>query len=208
MTAAANNHDATNAANTAQAGAHGANTDAPSEQSADITARAAALRALDDEALLKLAESAAQDAREVQRYLDLARRTQADFDNYQKRAETQRKDEARHAHVPFVRELLPVLDNLDRALMAARQTSDAEALLKGVDMTHKMFEQALTKFGVQPIAAAGEPFNPEIHEAVMTGTDENKENDVVLDCFEKGWRLHERVVRPAKVRVNKRDAKT
>lgn len=159
----------------------------------------AQLRGLSDEELRKLL-GLAQDA---SRYLDLARRTQAEFDNYQKRAEKQRQDEAKYAIVPLVRELVGSVDNLARARASAEKNKDFEPLFKGVEMTHQSLLQSLAKFGAQPIDAKGEAFNPECHEAVMTGSDPSQADGVVLDCFEQGWRLKDRVIRAAKVRVNK-----
>ena len=162
------------------------------------------LSELNDDDLKKVLETAVDSGK----YLELARRTQAEFENYQKRAQKQRTDDARFAISPLVRELLTSIDNLGRALEAADKTPEFEPLHKGVGMTFKMLEQSLEKFGVKPIDAKGEEFNPEFHDALMTGNEEGEKDNIVLECFEKGWCLHERVIRPAKVRVNKLENQT
>ncbi len=162
-------------------------------------ARLQAYREMSDQELEALIEKAEAS----ERHLDLARRTQAEFDNYQKRLEKQREVEARYAISGFVRELLGTIDNLERALQAAEQASEFEPLFEGVKMTYKGFLQSFEKFGVKPIKVLGEEFNPEVHEALNMVQDPEKEANSIVDCFEQGWRLHDRVLRPAKVSVNK-----
>ncbi|MCA8938548.1 MAG: nucleotide exchange factor GrpE, partial [Planctomycetes bacterium] len=162
--------------------------------------RAKRLRKLPDEQLFQLEDLANQALAMV----DLARRTQAEFDNFQKRAETQRKQELKYASTSLIRSLLEPVDNLERALVEASKSNDFEALRKGVALTFEQVRSALQRSGVTQISPTDEGFDPEFHEAVMTGVEESKEHNVVLDTFEKGWKLHERVLRPAKVRVNQR----
>lgn len=180
----------------------------------DLKRAAKGIRKMDDGDLVDLAHKARQwdthggDMAKLKatadHHMDLARRAQADFDNYQKRAERMRRDDAKYANVPLMRDLLPSIDNLQRAIDAAHRTKDVEALTTGVVMTLSGLERALTDHGLVAIDAKGSPFDPELHEAVMTGTDDSLENGVVLDCFERGWKLHDRVIRPAKVRVNQK----
>jgi molecular chaperone GrpE len=172
----------------------------------ELKAAAKKLRKLPDDELIEIA-SAAQRAREdAEHFRSLAARAQADFDNYQKRMEKQRREDIRYASQSLVIELLPVLDNLARAVAACPQTAAdpaAEAIRKGVTMTLSMLTQTLDKQGLKAVDATGQPFDPEFHEAVLTGSDPDKPGDTVLDCFEKGYVLNDRVIRPAKVRVNK-----
>ena len=143
-------------------------------------------------------------AAEADRLRDVAMRAQAEFDNYQKRIEKQRHDEKRYAIAPFVRELLATVDNLERAIASAAKSPELAAHFKGVEMTHTMLLQSLERFGVVAVNPIGEQFNPELHEAVMTASDETKDDNAIIECFEKGWQLHERVIRAAKVKVNKK----
>jgi len=178
----------------------------------DLKRAAKAVRKMSDADLVDVAHKArqwdfhggdmAKLRADADRNLDLARRAQAEFDNFQKRTERQRREDARYANVPLVRDLLPSIDNLQRAVDAANRTKDVEALTTGVSMTLGGLERALIEHGLIAIDAKGQPFDPELHEAVMTGNDSTVENGIVLDCYERGWKLHERVIRPAKVRVN------
>jgi molecular chaperone GrpE len=129
-------------------------------------------------------------------------RRQAEFENYRKRVERERTDERHKARADLLVELLPVLDNFERAL-ASLQTSGADAagLRHGVELIHRQFKDALTKFGLQPVEALGQTFDPHLHEAVtIEATDEHKENTVIEE-FERGYKLGDRLLRPAKVKV-------
>ncbi len=130
-------------------------------------------------------------------------RVQADFDNSLKRMERRAAEDMKYASKRVLEDLLPTIDNLQRAIDAARTATDPEALLKGVEMTATGLVSTMSGHGLHPIDAAGQPFDPEFHEAVLTGADPDKPDGEVLDCFERGWRLNDRVLRPAKVRVNK-----
>lgn len=132
-------------------------------------------------------------------YLSLAQRTQADFANFRRRNQSVRSD----AYDDGVREtlaaFLPVIDNFERAL-AALGDQDGGALGDGVKMTFKQMQTIAEKLGLEPInAEPGEPFDPEMHNAVMRG--EGGEPGTVMDCFEKGYRVKGRIVRYASVKV-------
>lgn len=163
--------------------------------------RAKRLRKLKDDELLAIEDAAIQCAE----MKNLALRKQADFDNYQKRVELQRQQDARFASSSLIRALLEPIDNLARALAGSAQSEDYVALQKGLELTFAQLLEALQKHGASPIDPEKEEFDPAYHDAVLTGVDEDFDDNVVLDTFEKGWKLHERVIRPAKVRVNKRN---
>jgi molecular chaperone GrpE len=137
-------------------------------------------------------------AAERDEYLALAQRVQADFDNYRKRAIRDQERLVAHAHERLVRELLPVLDDLERALEAAAQHEEAK-LVEGVQLVEKALRAALAKEGLVEIETAG-AFDPHVHEALLTQPSE-AESGAVLEVVQRGYRLGDKVVRPARVVV-------
>ena len=140
-------------------------------------------------------------AAEAQRdeYLDLAQRVQAEFENYRKRAAREQERLVAHAHERLVRELLPVLDDLERALDAAERHEEA-ALVDGVRLVERALRAALEKEGLAEIPTDG-PFDPHVHEALMSRPDDGAEAGTVLDVVQRGYLLGGKVVRPARVIV-------
>ncbi len=136
--------------------------------------------------------------REIADLRDRSIRTLADFDNYRKRAERERQDLRRYALLEPMRELVEVVDNLERAAAAA---GSAEDLKQGVDMILRQLGEFLRRHGVVPIHADGEPFDPAFHEAVSRQESSEVEEPTVAQELQKGYRLHERLVRPARVVV-------
>jgi molecular chaperone GrpE len=132
-------------------------------------------------------------------YLALAQRVQADFENYRKRAVRDQERLVAHAHERLVRELLPILDDLERALGAAEQHEEAK-LIEGVKLVEKSLRSALAKEGLVEIATDG-PFDPHVHEALLTQPRAEAEHGSVLEVVQRGYRLGDRVVRPARVIV-------
>lgn len=128
-------------------------------------------------------------------------RSQADFENYRKRARQEREDTARYGVERLLKALLPVLDNLERALAA--MPADG-ALRQGVELTSRQFGDALAREGVTPVEAVGLPFDPRLHEAVTEEESGEHPEGTVLAEFQKGYRLHDRVLRPSMVKVSKR----
>ena len=137
---------------------------------------------------------------ERDKFLDLAKRTQADFENYQKRNARDREEERRYALTPLARDLLPALDNLDRALGAIK---DESALSKGVRIVRQQLLDTLRRHCITLIEAEGKSFDPNLHEAVMQQPDASKPSNIVLQVLENGYRYHDRVLRPSKVIVSK-----
>ena len=154
----------------------------------------------DDRATV-LKESASDIERQRDAYLDLLQRTQAEFANYQKRAERNLAEELQYANAPLARELTAVLDNLQQALEAAQKGSDADSLAKGVSLVQSQLLDVLARFGVRPIDAFGQPFDPHRHEALLQDTQSDAPPGTVVEVIQPGYRLHERVLRPAKVIV-------
>ena len=136
--------------------------------------------------------------RERDEYLDLAQRTRAELDNFRKRAARDAAQAGNRAKANLVRELLPVLDNLERALGSAGEGE--QHLAEGVRMVHGQLVAALEREGIQSFDPVGEEFDPECHEALSTR--EDGESGRVLDVVEKGYRLNGTVLRPARVVVS------
>jgi molecular chaperone GrpE len=132
-------------------------------------------------------------------YLDLAQRVQADFENYRKRAVREQERLVAHAHERLVRELLPILDDLERALEAAERHEEAQ-LVEGVKLVEQSLRRALAKEGLAEIETEG-AFDPHVHEAMLTKPGDDVEPGTVLEVVQRGYRVGERVVRPAKVIV-------
>jgi molecular chaperone GrpE len=136
--------------------------------------------------------------RERAEYLDLAKRSQADFENYRKRASKDIAAAGTRARVGLIRELLPVVDNLERALAGA---PDDDPMAEGVRLVLMDLQGVLSRAGVETIEPAGETFDPNVHEALTTRQQEGVEAGVVLDVVEKGYRGADQVIRPARVVV-------
>ncbi len=132
-------------------------------------------------------------------YLDLAQRVQADFENYRKRAAREQERLVAHAHERLVRELLPVLDDLERALEAAERHEEAQ-LVEGVKLVEKSLRAALAKEGLTEVDTSGQ-FDPHVHDALLTQPSEGAEPGSVLEVVQRGYRVGDRVVRPARVIV-------
>jgi molecular chaperone GrpE len=132
-------------------------------------------------------------------YLDLLQRVQADFENYRKRAARDQERLVAHAHERLVRELLPVLDDLERALEAAERHEEA-TLVEGVTLVQKALRQALAREGLAEIPTEG-AFDPHVHEALLTQSSADAEPGSVLEVVQRGYRLGDKVVRPARVIV-------
>lgn len=130
-------------------------------------------------------------------------RAVADLDNYKKRAHKEREELQKFGNERLLKEFVPVMDNLDRALEHAKSNSDFEGLLTGVAMTRKQFEDALGRHGVKPFTAVGQPFDPHLHEAMQqVETQDVPPNHVVSELL-RGFTLNERLFRPALVLVAK-----
>ncbi len=154
------------------------------------------LSAPDAEASASAAASASTNAEPDQRYLRLA----ADFDNFRRRKNQELSDRSRYASEAAASALLPVLDNLRRAVAHAPEAG-TEEFLSGLQLVVREFEGALEKLGVVPIDSVGEPFDPALHEAIGSVEDGDVDVDTVADEVQRGYRLHDRVLRPALVRV-------
>jgi molecular chaperone GrpE len=150
----------------------------------------------------KMEAQLAAKAREASEYFDKWIRLQAEFENYKKRIQREKSDQMKFGNEALLRAILPVLDNLERALEHGKSSRDAAPLLAGVEITLKQFLNTLEQFGVKPILAVGEVFDPEKHEAVSQMESDFDSNRVISEV-QKGHLFHERLLRPAKVIVSK-----
>ena len=136
------------------------------------------------------------------KYLRLA----AEFDNYKRRVQRDQRDTIRFANEKLCKDLLPTLDNLERALQSGRERGQVEGLLEGVDLTYKHFLDTLQKMGVKQVTSVGEAFDPAQHQAVGQVESLTVPENVVVAEYQKGYFLHDRILRPAMVTVAKAKA--
>jgi molecular chaperone GrpE len=146
-----------------------------------------------------------EKAAKADEYLGLAQRTKADFENYRKRAARDAAAAQERGAIKLALELLPAIDNLDRALAHVGDVGESEngagALVSGIRAVHADVIAALGRIGIEPYSPAGEPFDPQYHEAVAQQPVEGTEPGVVVEVFQRGYRLGESVLRPARVVV-------
>ncbi|MGU3470014.1 nucleotide exchange factor GrpE [Paenibacillus sp. D51F] len=172
-----------------QASAAAAGEPAPAEGAAEAEAPAGDSRY--DE-LSKQAEE------HQQRYL----RAQADFDNFRRRTQKEKEELAQYASSKLLTQLLPVVDNFERALAAAAGSGDSDSLAKGVDMIFRQLQGVLEQEGLKAMEAVGSPFNPEFHQAIMQVESDEHEEGIVVEEVQKGYILKDKVLRPAMVKVS------
>jgi molecular chaperone GrpE len=146
-------------------------------------------------------EDLATAIRQRDEYHDKLQRAHADFVNYQKRAKLQAEADRLYLIKPLALDILAALDNFDRAIETAR-AGGAQAIAEGLVMVEKQFVDALNKHGVEPIAALGQPFDPNVHEAIMQQPDASHPEGTVVAEFARGYMLNDRVIRPSKVAVS------
>jgi molecular chaperone GrpE len=151
--------------------------------------------------LRQLREALEAKTREAEANWERYVRTVAEYDNARKRAARDREEYVRTANEALIRELLPVLDNFDRALAAARGDAGAAAVTAGVELIQRELLRVLEKFGVTPFASVGTPFDPERHEAVARVPTSGQAEMTVVGETARGYLLHGRVLRPAMVTV-------
>lgn len=147
--------------------------------------------------------SEASSAEELKSLNDKYLRLAAEFDNYKRLAQRDQRDQIRFGNEQLLKELLPVVDNLERAIKAAKDGGSGSSLVQGVDLTLKQLNGALGKFGVQSIPTVGQPFDPSGHQAVASVPSAQVPERHVVDEFQRGYRLHDRILRPAMVTVSK-----
>jgi molecular chaperone GrpE len=143
------------------------------------------------------ASPATAGAEPDERYLRLA----ADFENFRRRKNQELADSSRYASEDAAKALLPILDNLRRAVAHAAEEGGSPELVNGLELVVREFDAALQRLGVTPIDTDGRPFDPSVHEAIAGEESDSVEVDTVAGELQRGYRLHDRVLRPALVRV-------
>lgn len=128
-------------------------------------------------------------------------RLQADFDNFRRRTQGEKEQLSGFVTAGVVGKFLKVLDNFERAEASAEKTADLESLLTGMKQIRRQFEEVFKELGVEEIVAQDAKFDPNLHEAVMRGQNPDMEDETIDMVFEKGYKLHDRVIRHSKVRV-------
>ncbi len=178
------------------------------ESAGEPDAEAAAPREADAEAEMAQPDQVAELQAQVEgltqdktNLYDQMLRRQAEFENYRKRVERERAESLHRSRAEVLLELLPVVDNFDRALSSLESGGDAQSLRQGVELIHRQLSDALLKFGLEPVPTVGEAFDPHMHEAVTTEQSSEHEENTVIEEFQKGYKLGDKLLRPAKVKV-------
>ena len=140
---------------------------------------------------------------ELNKYKDIALRSVADLDNYRKRMAREKDDAIRYANASFLERLIPILDNFELGLQAAKAGGSQSAVLDGMMMVFKQLQEFLASCGVETIDATGEHFDPNLHEAIAQEQSAEIEEGFVIRQLRKGYKLKDRLIRPANVVVSK-----
>ncbi|AVI41679.1 nucleotide exchange factor GrpE [Bacillus pumilus] len=176
------------------------------EQAAEVEAQEEAVQAETEEVKHDEQSAFQEKIDELQQLLDEKEnkilRVQADFENYKRRARTEVETVQKYRSQHVVSDLLPALDNFERALGIDPDNEQAKSLLEGMQMVYRQLVEALKNEGVEPIEAVGKEFDPNLHQAVMQVEDENFDSNIVVEELQKGYKLKDRVIRPSMVKVN------
>ncbi|KAA3619805.1 MAG: nucleotide exchange factor GrpE [Calditrichaeota bacterium] len=140
---------------------------------------------------------------ELEKLNDLNLRRAAEFENFKKRKEREVEEFWKMANVGLIKKLLPVVDDFERSLEAAQKDKNCDSLLQGVELVYKSLKSVFADEGVVEIDALNQPFNPEIHEALMQLEKDGVDSNIVLDQHQKGYMIGENLIRPAQVVVSK-----
>lgn len=173
--------------------------DAPQSEQQEPAAEAEAAEAAGDTAAQAEIERLRNELSETQQR---ALRAQADFDNFRRRTQKEKEELAKYASSKLIQELLPVIDNFERALQASEDNPEFESFSKGVNMIFRQLEQVLAAEGLTAMNSVGQPFNPEFHQAIMQVESEEHEEGIVVEEVQKGYMLKDKVLRPAMVKVS------
>ncbi|MCX5893565.1 MAG: nucleotide exchange factor GrpE [Deltaproteobacteria bacterium] len=174
---------------------------------APVSPEAAAAARLPSE-MAQLQQQLAEKTKEAQENLDRALRFAAEMENLKKRLEREKAELLQFANENLIKELLPVVDNLELALEHGRQAETPAPFLEGIELVHQGFLKALARFGVTPLVAVGQPFDPAYHNAVMQEAAPEVPDCNVLKELQKGYLMHSRLLRPAMVVVARNNQET
>jgi molecular chaperone GrpE len=157
----------------------------------------------EDKEIEELKKKLEEKEKEAKENYDRLLRTAADFENYKKRAAREKEDWTKFANEDLIRAILPFIDNLERAVNHAQKIVDTGVLVEGVQLTLQQLLQALNKFGLSSFESVGKPFDPAMHEAMLVVETDKHEPNQVVEEFQKGYLLNDRLLRPATVSVSK-----
>jgi molecular chaperone GrpE len=147
--------------------------------------------------------ASAQLQADLDRFRDLALRSQADLENFRKRATREKEESIRYANSGFLEKLIPIFDNFELGLQAAKSEGEKSPVFQGMQMIARQLQDFLADQGVQPVEAAGQPFDPNLHEALAQEASAEVPEGIVLRQLRKGYKLKDRLLRPANVIVSK-----
>ena len=148
-----------------------------------------------------LEQALAAKADEVKNLNDRYLRLAAEFENYKRLAQRDQREQAKFANETLLKDLLPIVDNLQRAVDFSQSSAGLDQLILGVQLTLKQFLETLSKFGVRQVSSIGEPFDPTRHQAVAKTESDNQPENTIIQEHQPGYLLHDRIVRPAMVTV-------
>ena len=140
---------------------------------------------------------------DLERFRDVALRSQADFENYRKRAAREKDDAVRYANAALLEKLIPVIDNFELGMQAAKGAPEGSAIIAGLEMVARQLQDFLTQHGVEAVPAEGQKFDPNLHEAFAQEASDTLPEGQVVRQLRKGFRLRDRLLRPAAVVVSK-----
>lgn len=173
------------------------------ETSAEVKSEETPEAAEVDEVPTVLPSELSSKETELQAMNDKYLRLAAEFENYKRRAQRDQGDTVRFANEKLLKDLIPTVDNLERALQCSKEQSDNEGFLQGVELTYKQFLDTLEKCGVTQVTSVGDPFDPAKHQAVGQVESSTIPENCVVDEYQKGYFLQDRILRPAMVTVAK-----
>lgn len=128
----------------------------------------------------------------------------AEFENYKKRNMREQIEFSKYANEKLLKELLPVIDNLERAISHSKETNDLQGLIEGIELTYKQFLDSLGRFGIKVVKSVGEPFDPSRHQAMGQIESDRYDENIVAEELQKGYLLEDRILRPALVNISKK----
>jgi len=179
--------------------------EAPADTSAMVQGQEAGDALLEEMTKERLIEKLEEAEANARKNYDLYLRSQADIENLKKRYQKENQDLAKFANENLIKQLLPVADNLEKAIGHSRDEKSFDAVKEGVELTLKGLLDVLQRSGVAAIEAVGNPFDPHFHEAVSEAADDSVESGTVLQELLKGYTLHQRLLRPSMVVVSRRN---
>lgn len=156
-----------------------------------------------DKEIEELRKKLEEKEKEIKGHHDRLLRLAADFENYKKRAAKEKEEWTKFANEDLIRTILPFIDNLERAINHAEKIADTGVLIEGVRLTIQQLLQGLNRFGLSAFQSVGKPFDPTVHEAMLVVETDQHEPNQVVEEFQKGYLLNERLLRPATVSVSK-----